>query len=75
MILFRNPGDQESFEAHRDQAETAARDSGLSPAQASRAARANARLATGQERDRQAEREAIAAINRAHRESQKGGEA
>ena len=75
MILFRNPGDQESFEAHRDQAETAARDSGLSPAQASRAARANARLATGQERDRQAEREAIAALNRKRRESQNGGEA
>lgn len=75
ITTFNTRADRESFEHHRDQAETAARDSGLSPAQASRAARANARLATGQERDRQAEREAIAAINRAHRESQKGGEA
>jgi len=75
MILFRNPGDRESFEHHRDQAETAARDSGLSPSQAAKAARANARLATGQERDRQAEREAIAALNRKRRESQNGGEA
>jgi len=75
MILFRNPGDRESFEHHRDQAEQAARDSGLSPAQASRAATANARLATGQERDRQTEREALAALNRKARESQNGGDA
>jgi len=75
MILFRNNGDRESFEHHRENAETAARRSGLSPAQASRAATANARLATGQERDRQAEREALAAINRKRRESQNGGEA
>ena len=75
MILFRNSGDRESFDIARDQAETAARRSGLSPAQASRAATANARLATGQERDRQAEREALAAINRKRRESQNGGEA
>lgn len=75
MILFRNNGDRESFDIARDQAETAARRSGLSPAQASRAATANARLATGQERDRQAEREALAAINRKRRESQNGGEA
>lgn len=75
MILFRNNGDRESFDIAREQAETAARRSGLSPAQASRAATANARLATGQERDRSAEREALAALNRAHRESQNGGEA
>ncbi len=75
MILFRNRGDRESFETHRENAETAARDSGLSPAQAARAATANARLATGGERDRQAEREAIAAINRKRRESQNGGDA
>ncbi|MBD2555227.1 hypothetical protein H6G51_18230 [Limnothrix sp. FACHB-708] len=75
MILFQSRGDRESFDIARDQAETAARRSGLSPAQASRAATANARLATGQERDRQAEREAIAAINRKRRESQNGGEA
>ena len=75
MILFRKPGDRESFDIARDQAEQAARDSGLSPAQASRAATANARLATGADRDRQAEREAIAALNRKRRESQNGGEA
>jgi hypothetical protein len=74
MILFRTRADRESFEIAREQAETAARASGLSPAQASRAATANARLATGQERDRSAEREALAALNRAHRES-KGGKA
>jgi hypothetical protein len=74
MILFRDGGDRESFDLHREQAETAARASGLSPAQASRAATANARLATGQERDRSAEREAIAAINRKVRESQNGGD-
>lgn len=75
MILFRNRGDRESFDIARDQAETAARESGLSPAQASRAATANARLATGADRDRQAEREALAAINRAHRQANQGGEA
>lgn len=75
MILFRGRGDRESFETHRENAEQAARESGLSPAQASRAATANARLATGGERDRSAEREAIAALNRKRRESQNGGEA
>jgi hypothetical protein len=77
MILFRTRADRESFEHHRDQAEQAARDSGLSPAQASRAATANARLATGADRDRAAEREALAALNRKARESRKseGGEA
>ncbi len=74
MILFRNRGDRESFEHHRDQAEQAARESGLSPSQASRAATANARLATGQERDRSAEREALAAINRKRREQANGGD-
>ncbi len=73
--IFSTRADRENFEEHRDQAEQAARESGLSPSQASRAARANARLATGQERDRQAEREAIAALNRKRRESQNGGEA
>ena len=75
MILFRNNGDRESFDIAREQAEQAAQASGLSPAQASRAATANARLATGGERDRRAEREAIAAINRAQREQAKGGDA
>lgn len=75
MILFRNNGDRESFDIAREQAETAARDSGLSPAQASRAATANARLATGADRDRPSEREALAAINRKRRESQNGGDA
>jgi hypothetical protein len=76
MILFGKPGDRESFDIAREQAEQAAKDSGLSPAQASRAASANARLATGADRDRPAEREAIAAINRKAREaSSKGGEA
>jgi hypothetical protein len=75
MILFRTRADRESFEIAREQAETAARRSGLSPAQASRAATANARLATGQERDRSAEREALAAINRKAREASQGGKA
>ena len=75
MILFRGRGDRESFETHRENAETAARESGLSPSQASRAATANARLATGADRDRSAEREAIAAINRKRREQANGGEA
>jgi hypothetical protein len=75
MIVFRNNGDRESFDIAREQAETAARDSGLSPNQASRAATANARLATGQERDRRSEREALAAINRKAREASQGGEA
>jgi hypothetical protein len=75
MILFQSRGDRESFDLARQQAEQAARESGLSPAQASRAATANARLATGIERDRAAEREAVAAINRKRRESQNGGDA
>jgi hypothetical protein len=75
MILFQSRDDRESFDLARQQAEQAARESGLSPAQASRAATANARLATGIERDRAAEREAVAAINRKRRESQNGGDA
>lgn len=74
ITTFSTRADRESFEAHRDQAETAARESGLSPSQASRAATANARLATGQERDRSAEREALAAINRKRREQANGGD-
>ena len=65
--IFGSRGDRESFETHRENAEAAARESGLSPSQASRAATANARLATGQERDRQSERATLREINRRRR--------
>jgi hypothetical protein len=69
--------DRESVEITRKLAEDAAKASGLSDGQAAKAARANTRVATGQERDRAVERSTIAEINRKARESRKsqGGEA
>jgi hypothetical protein len=74
MLTSFDPADRESVEISRQLAEQAAKDSGLSESQASRAGRANSRIALGQERDRSTERSVLAELNRNRRRNQ-GGEA
>ena len=73
MFNTFSSADRESAEITRQLAEQAARKSGLSESQAAKAARANTRLALGQERDRTVERSTLAELNRKRRESQNGG--
>lgn len=74
MFNTFSSADRESAEITRQLAEQAARRSGLSESQAAKAARANTRLALGQERDRTVERSTLAELNRKRRESQNGGD-